>query len=132
MLPLLERVLNFNHRNLEAHNLLVSSFRRLGRSEEAKQQTAIVEDLLGKRSQTTELRRLLSETPDNLAMRCDLAELYLEAESLMHAQFELQTVLSQSAHYPRAHRLLAEVYREKARRASEFSHLADYHDRLGH
>ena len=131
VIPLLQRVLDFNHRNVEARNLLVSTLRRLGRGEEASQQTAIVEELVAKRKQTTTLRRLLSDNPDDLEMRCDLAELYLEAETLMHAQFELTKVLNQSPNCRRAHRLLAKVYREKARFASEFSDLADRHDLLG-
>ncbi len=130
-IPLLERVLDYNHRNVEAHNLLASALRKLGSVDEAKQQIAVVEELLKKRRKTTELRRLLSENPGDLEMRCDLADLYLQAESLLHAQLELATVLEQSPGHRRAHRLLAAVYREKARFVSEFAHLAEYHERLG-
>ncbi len=130
-IPLLKRVLDYNHRNVEAHNLLASALRKIGRVDEAKQQTTVVEELLKKRRKTTELRRLLSDAPGDIEMRCDLAELYLQAESLLHAQLELATVLEQSPGHHRAHRLLAAVYREKARFVSEFAHLAEYHERLG-
>ncbi len=128
--PLLQRVLDFNPRNVEARNLLIANFRRLGRGAEADAQTTVVNELLEKRRRTTDLRRLLDEHPDDLEMRCELAELYLEAESLMHAQLELTTVLNRSSDHARAHRLMAMVFREKARHASEFSFLADYHDLL--
>jgi len=131
VVPLAARVLDFNHRNIEARNLLVSALRRLGRTAEADEQTAIVEQLLDKRRQTTDLRRLLSENPNDLETRCDLAGLYLEAESLMHAQFELLAVLERSANHARAHGLLARVYHERARYAPAFSELGEYHDRFG-
>jgi tetratricopeptide (TPR) repeat protein len=126
--PYLERALRFNRRNIEARKMLVAAYREQGDDEAAAEQTTIVEQLLEKRRQTADLRRLLADKPDDLEMRCDLAELYLEAESLLHAQLELTTVLDQSPEHLRAHRLLAKVYREKARYAPEFSGLAEYHD----
>lgn len=128
---LLERVLDFNHRHLEAQGLLASAFRSLGRAAEADRQTALQREMIDKQRQCVELSIQLKDAPHNLEARCDLAELYMECYSLGDAQLELKEILVIAPKCSRAHELLSRIYREKSRFDDRYSQLADRHERLG-
>lgn len=87
--------------------------------------------MLDNRNRAVELRNQFTQWPDNIELHCDLAEAYLRSESVAHALLELQAILRKAPHCKRAHELIAEAYREKARIAPEFMELALRHERWG-
>jgi Tfp pilus assembly protein PilF len=60
-----------------------------------------------------------------------LAENYLVAESVAYSMSEAMEVLRRDPRNKRAHRLLAQAYRERAKMTPEFTELARKHERLG-
>lgn len=125
------RSLEVNPRNSEARSLLAVVLAESGRLEESLAEREVLENLLDIRRQSGELRNQLVRDPDNVELRCDLAENYLATESLAFAIAEALEVLRRDPRNKRAHGLLAQAYRERAKMTPEFAELARQHERLG-
>jgi Tfp pilus assembly protein PilF len=125
------RSLDMNPRNSEARSLLANVLRESGRLEESIAERDVLENLLDIRRHSGELRNQLAREPDNVELRCDLAENYLVAESVAYSMSEAMEVLRRDPRNKRAHRLLAQAYRERAKMTPEFTELARKHERLG-
>ncbi|MEZ6136350.1 MAG: hypothetical protein R3C53_15755 [Pirellulaceae bacterium] len=107
-IQLLQRVLDFNHRSFEARELLIKNLRKEGEVEEAEKTAEIQADMVAKRLRSRQIVIELSDDPNNLDKRCELAELYWYSESEAEARLALQEVLELDPNFERAHRLLAE------------------------
>ena len=105
-IALLQRVLEFNHRNFEARTLLVKNLRSLGRMEEAQKIAAIQTQMIANRQRCQQLRDELEKEPLNLDKRCQLAELYWTTESEAEALLAVTEILQVSPDFARARKLL--------------------------
>lgn len=100
------RALDHNPRNLQARSQLSVLLRLLERDTEADKHLAIHRRLSEQQAETVRIRTELEDSPDDLDLRCDLAELHLECTSMADAQIELQRVLERDPEFPRAHSIL--------------------------
>lgn len=104
-----QRAAEYNPRNLAAHAQLAILLRLLKQDEEADKHAAIHQTLLTHQAQVADLQARLEETPDDLDLRCDLAELHLLCTSVADAQIELQRVLNADPDHPRAQAILSRL-----------------------
>lgn len=116
---LLRRVLRHNHRNFEAQGLLVSTLRRLGKEEEAREHAERHQRLLSIRRECFELRNRVAAEPEDIEARNRLARLYFQGESLAEAQLEANKVLRMDPGNADALRLLGEIRQERAGLAAD-------------
>ncbi len=112
---LLHRVLDYNHRNFEARTLLVKNLRLLGRTEEAQAVAELQAKMVNNRQRCHTLRIQLSENPDDIEKRCELAELYWYTESIAEAELALDEILRLDPQCERAHRLRSKIDAEQAK-----------------
>jgi tetratricopeptide (TPR) repeat protein len=90
----------------------VASLAERARTDEARLDEILREDLPSLRARVTNLRRRLSLRPDDVAVRLELGELYYQNELPNLAEVQLLTVLEADGHQGVAHKLLADVYRQ--------------------
>lgn len=129
-IKLLKQVLDYNHRNFEARNILISCLRRLEKNAEADQVARTQTEMLECRRRCLTLRIDLSIDSENIQKRCELAELYWKCESLGEAQLELNAIFAREPTCKQAHRIQSQIYAEKGRFSQEFQGLAAYHTQL--
>lgn len=106
---LLERVLAFNHRSFEGRTLLIKHLRLLDRNQEADQLADLQQRMILNRQRCREIRTLLDSSPNNVELRCELAELYYETESEAEAQLLLTETLEMAPDCERAKALQAKI-----------------------
>jgi tetratricopeptide (TPR) repeat protein len=107
-----QAAIDFNQRNLEAQFKLAAVLRRLGRGDEASVPADAHRRLVEQQTQCIALRTSLEDSPDDLELRCDLAELVWQCESVADAHLELEAVFTRDPYHRRAKSLLRRIQTE--------------------
>jgi tetratricopeptide (TPR) repeat protein len=103
------RALEHNPRNIQVRSQLSTLLRILKREPEADEHAAILGQLTALQAETRKIHDQLLRTPDDLDLRCDLAELHLQCTSLANAQLELQRVFDKHPDHLRANAILRRI-----------------------
>ena len=113
VVDLLERVLEFNHRDFEARTLLIKHLRLQRRNDEADELAKVQSRMIANRQRCRELRTELDEKPRNIDKRCELAELCWYTESVAEAKLLISEILELDPNCERANQLLARINAEQ-------------------
>ena len=113
---LLERLLAFNYREFDARGLLIKNLRVLGRNGDADDVSAVQSQMVANRQRCRQLRQELDSNPRDIARRCELAELYLYAESEAEAMLAISEILEMEPKCERALLLRDKIQTERANR----------------
>jgi tetratricopeptide (TPR) repeat protein len=108
-IELYERAVGHNPRNLDARSHLIALLRQLKRDDEAEKHQQVHRLLVEQQAKVVEILAQLEDTPDDLTLRCDLAELHMSCTSIADARIELQRIFELDEDHPRAQAILARI-----------------------
>ena len=129
-LVLLRRVLTANHRDSQARTLLISCLNRLGKPDEATEESKILAEMASGKLESKNLAEQLDVDGTDYAKRLRYAELLFRYKSLGESQFEAEKLLKDFPNKSETHRLLSQIYREHARDTADWNVRADEQERL--
>ena len=127
---LLRRVLAANHRDAQARALLISCLNRLGKPDEATEESKILAEMASGKLESKNLGEQLDVDATDYAKRLRYAELLFRYKSLGESQFEAEKLLKDFPNKAETHRLLSQIYREHARDSADWNVRADEQERL--
>ena len=125
----LEVAVKASPRDLAARQALGLAYRSAGQNEKAKHELQFVRDTRAALREVDHLVDRIEQNPALIEERIDVADLYFKHASDVTAEFWLKTALARDADNVRAHRLLAEVYEQRAKSDARFSRAAEQHRR---
>ncbi len=129
-LVLLRRVLATNHRDSQARALLISCLNRLGKPDEASEESKILAEMASGKLESKNLAEQLDVDGTDYAKRLRYAELLFRYKSLGESQFEAEKLLKDFPNKAEIHRLLTQIYREHARDSADWNVRADEQERM--
>ena len=129
-LILLRRVLATNHRDSQARTLLIACLNRLGKPNEANEESKILAEMASGKLESKNLAEELGVDATDYAKRLRYAELLFRYKSLGESQFEAEKLLKDFPNKAEPHRLLSQIYREYARDSADWNVRADEQERM--
>lgn len=124
----LNQAVDANPRDLSALHARGLALRGAGRLEEARRDLDAVREARTQLREVDHLADQIQQDPSLIDERVRIGELYLKYESKLTAEFWLKSALTKNPQHPLAHRLLAQLYRERSAKDLEYESLAEYHE----
>lgn len=129
-IDLLRLALEANHRDSEARVLLISCLNRLGKSEDAVLESKLHAEMASGKLECKNLADQLEIESTDFAKRIRYATLLFRYKSLGESQLIAENLQKDFPAEAETYRLLASIYRERARESNDWNLRADAQERI--
>lgn len=128
-IDLLHLALEANHRDSEARVLMISCLNRSGKIEDAAIESELHAEMTSGKLECKNLADQLEIESTDFAKRIRYATLLFRYKSLGESQLEAENLPKEFPAEAETHRLLASIYRERARESNDWNLRADAQER---